>query len=151
MPREIDDAWIEEAIAAYRRIEEKQASSSPRHYRAWRPPFALLMSSIEVIVGADGAVRRVTVLGSLQTMSNTELSRSIQQATSAAHEAAEWARRKLYDETFGEYDSLRRAYENPSKLARRLESAADELARMRCELADDGPNSSPRPRPRPRS
>ena len=28
MPKEIDDAWIEEAMAAYRRIEEKQASFS---------------------------------------------------------------------------------------------------------------------------
>jgi DNA-binding protein YbaB len=106
MPREIDDAWIEEAIAAYRRIEEKQASFAQALSRlevAVRSPD----ESVEVIVGADGAVRRVTVLGSLQTMSNAELSRSIQQATSAAHEAAEWARRKLYDETFGDYDSLR--------------------------------------------
>ncbi len=106
MPREIDDAWIEEAIDAYRRIEEKQASFT----RALAQLEVVVRSPdevVEVIVGANGAVRRVTVLGSVQAMSNAELSRSILQATSAAHEAAEWARRKLYDETFGDYDSLR--------------------------------------------
>ena len=106
MPKEIDDAWIEEAIDAYRRIEEKQASFTQALSRlevVVRSPDDI----IEVVVGADGAVRRVTVLGTLQTTSNTELSRAILQATSAAHEAAEWARRKLYDETFGDYHSLR--------------------------------------------
>lgn len=105
MPREIDDVWVEEAIEAYRRIEEKQASFARALSRlevSVRSPD----DSVEVIVGADSAVKRVSVLGALDSMSNVDLSRAIQQATSAAHEAAEWARRKLYDETFGDYHSL---------------------------------------------
>lgn len=105
MPREIDDAWIEAAIAAYRRIEEKQASFS----RSLERLEVLVRSpdeSVEVVVGADGAVKRVTVLGSLESMNNAALSRAIQHATSAAHEAADWARRKLYEETFGDYERL---------------------------------------------
>lgn len=105
MPREIDDAWIEEAIAAYRRIEEKQASFARALERlevAVRSPD----DAVEVIVGADGSVRRASVLCSLDSIDSATLSRSIQQATSAAHEAAQWARRKLFEETFSEYERL---------------------------------------------
>lgn len=105
MPREIDDAWVEEAIAAYRGIEEKQASFARALERlevSVRSPD----DTVEVVVGADGAVRRVAVLGSLSSMNNAELSRAIQQATSAAHEAAQWARRKIYEETFSDYERL---------------------------------------------
>lgn len=105
MPREIDDAWVEEAIEAYRRIEEKQASftrSLERLEVTVRSPD----DAVEVIIGADGVVKRVTVLGQLASMSNEDLARSILQATSAAHDAARWARRKLHEETFGEYERL---------------------------------------------
>ncbi len=99
MAREIDDAWVEAAIAAYGRIEEKQASFA----RALQRLEVCVRSpddAVEVIVGADGAVRRVTV------MDDVALSRAIQQAMSAAHEAAEWARRKLFEETFSESERL---------------------------------------------
>jgi DNA-binding protein YbaB len=105
MPREIDDAWVEEAIEAYRRIEEKQASFA----RALERLEVSVRSSddaVEVIVGADGLIKRVAVLGELSWMSNEDLARSIHQATSAAHEAARWARRKLHEETFGDYERL---------------------------------------------
>jgi DNA-binding protein YbaB len=105
MPREIDDAWVEEAIDAYRRIEERQAS----YARALSQLEVSVRSpdgAVEIVVGAEGRVRRVQVTGSLDAMSNADLARAIEQATSAAHDAAQWARRKLYDETFGEYRSL---------------------------------------------
>jgi len=105
MPREIDDVWVEEAISAYRQIEERQAAFAQALARlevSVRSPDDV----VEVIVGADGVVRHVAVHGSLPAMSNVELSRSVLQATSAAHEAASWARRKLYEETFGDYHSL---------------------------------------------
>jgi hypothetical protein len=105
MPREIDDAWVEEAIAAYRRIEEKQerfAQSVERMEVSVRSPD----DSVEVVVGADGVVRRVNVLGNISAMSNQDLARAIQQATSAAHDAARWARHKLHEEAFGGYETL---------------------------------------------
>lgn len=105
MPREIDDAWVEEAIAAYRRIEDKQTSFTDSLSRL-EVAVRSADDVVEVVVGADGGVRKVSVHGNLGAMSNAELGRSIQQATSAAHEAAQWARRKLYDETFGDYRSL---------------------------------------------
>ncbi|WP_020526017.1 YbaB/EbfC family nucleoid-associated protein [Catelliglobosispora koreensis] len=105
MPSEIDDVWIEEAVSAYRQIEERQAAFA----RALTQLEVSVRSPddvVEVIVGGDGVVRHVNVHGSLPSMSNADLSRSIQQAASAAHEAAAWARRKLHDETFGDYRSL---------------------------------------------
>lgn len=105
MPREIDDVWVEEAIDAYRRIEEKQASFTRAVERlevSVRSPD----DTVEVVVGADGAMKRVTVLGPLPTMNSADLSRALQQATTAAQEAAQWARRKLFEETFSDYERL---------------------------------------------
>lgn len=105
MPREIDDAWLEQAIESYRRIEQKQAS----YERALSQLEVCVRSPdgcVEIVVGADGKVRRVEVSGSPQVMSNADLARAIQQATSAAYDAAEWARRKLHEETFADYRSL---------------------------------------------
>lgn len=105
MPREIDDAFIEEAIASYRRIEERQAAYDRALAQlevAVRSPDDL----IEVVVNGGGAIRRVTVIGSIDGCTNVELSRAIQQAISAADDAAGWARRKLHDETFKDYPAL---------------------------------------------
>jgi hypothetical protein len=102
MPREIDDAWIEEAIASYRAIEERQAS----YARALAHVDVTVRSAdglVEVVVGADGAVRSVNVVGRIEGRSNIELSRSIQEAITAGHDAAAWAKRKVYDETFQGY------------------------------------------------
>jgi hypothetical protein len=106
MPREIDDAWIEEAIASYRAIEDRQAGFA----RALAHVDVTVRSAdglVEVVVGADGAVRTVTVVGRIEGRSNVELSRSIQEAITAAHDAAAWAKRKVYDETFSAYVPLR--------------------------------------------
>jgi len=105
MPREIDDAWVEEAIEAYRRIEAKQTAFE-RALSQLEVSVRSPDGAVEIVVGADGKVRRVNLSGSLESMSNADLARAIEQATAAAHDAAEWARRKLHDETFGDYRSL---------------------------------------------
>jgi len=94
MPREIDDVWVEEAISAYRRIEERQESFARLLAQvevSVRSPDEL----IEVVVGADGKVRGVTVAGPVEGRSHVELSRSIQAAITSAHDAAQWARQGL--------------------------------------------------------
>ncbi|MEU7821411.1 YbaB/EbfC family nucleoid-associated protein [Catellatospora sp. NPDC049111] len=105
MPREIDDAWIEEAIASYRRIEERQASLA-RALAELEVTVHDPDDLVEVVVGGDGAVRKVVVTGSLDGLTGPQLSRAIQQAISAAHDAAAWARRKVYEETFGDFTAL---------------------------------------------
>lgn len=105
MPREIDDAWVEAAIATYQQIEERQATFA----RALERLEVCVRSSddsVEIVVAADGAVRRVSLLRPLDSMDGASLARAIQQATSAAHEAAQWARRKLFEETFSDYGRL---------------------------------------------
>lgn len=102
MAREIDEAWVEEAITRYRRIEQLQVEFDARVAKTEvtvHSPDEL----VEVQVCADGTVRKVSIVGSLQGRSNVEVSRSIEAALSAAGDAAEWARRTLYAETFGGY------------------------------------------------
>lgn len=108
MAREIDEAWVEEAITRYRRIEQLQAEFDARLAKTEvtvHSPDRL----VEVQVCADGSIRRVTVVGSLDNRTNVELSRSIEAAVSAAAEAAEWARRTLYAETFAGHAPLGRS------------------------------------------
>jgi DNA-binding protein YbaB len=105
MGREIDEAWVEEALERYRRIEELQAAFERAVRRAEvtvRSPDGL----VELVVTADGAVRQVHFLGSLQTRSAAEVARSVQNAIAAAADAARWAREKLHAETFGGYRRL---------------------------------------------
>jgi DNA-binding protein YbaB len=107
MAREIDEAWVEEAISRYRRIEALQAEFDAAVQKTEvtaRSPDGL----VEVSANAAGAVRKVTIVGSLPGRSNVDVSRSIESAIAAAAEAAEWTRRSLYAETFGGYPPLRR-------------------------------------------
>jgi DNA-binding protein YbaB len=106
--REIDEAWVEEAITRYRRIEQLQAEFDAQVTKTEvtvHSPDQL----VEVLVCADGAIRKVTIVGSLQDRTNVELSASIEAAMSAAADAAQWARRTLYAETFGGYAPLGRS------------------------------------------
>ncbi|HET6214526.1 MAG TPA: YbaB/EbfC family nucleoid-associated protein [Micromonosporaceae bacterium] len=106
MAREIDEAWVEEAIERYRRIEALQADFDKALHGVEvtvRSPDGL----VEVIVSAGGAIRAVTIVGSLQDRTNLDVSRSIQAAVAAAHDAAGWARQKLHADTFGDYRPLR--------------------------------------------
>jgi DNA-binding protein YbaB len=105
MAREIDEAWIDDAIGRFRRIESLQAEFEKAVHRVQvtvRSPDDL----VEVVVTATGAVRDVTIVGSLQGRTSADVSRSIRSAVAAAADAAEWARRKLHAEMFGDYRPL---------------------------------------------
>ncbi len=105
MAREIDEAFIEEAIQRYQRVDallaefDKAARSLEVTVRS---PDGL----VEVVVTADGTIRDVTVTGSLAGRTNAQVSRSIRDAVTAAADAASWARAKLHAETFGAYHTL---------------------------------------------
>jgi hypothetical protein len=106
MAREIDEAWIEEAVERYRRIESRRSDFDKAVHGievTVRSPDNL----VEVVVSAAGDIRGVTVVGPLHGRSNVDVSRSIQAAVTGAADAARWARRKLHDETFGDYHPLR--------------------------------------------
>jgi DNA-binding protein YbaB len=103
--REIDEAWIEDAIERYQRIEERQA----RFDEAVKGVSVTVRSPdglVEVVVSADGTIKDVQINGSLHGRSTADLSRSLREAVTAAADAAEWARRKLHADTFGEYRPL---------------------------------------------
>jgi DNA-binding protein YbaB len=103
--RDIDEAWIEEAVTAYRRIEERQAEfrrSLADIEVSVRSPDGL----IEVVVAGEGGVRNVAIVGALRSQSAAEINRSIQAALHAAKDAADWARRRLHQEVFGDYPRL---------------------------------------------
>ena len=108
MAREIDEAWVEEAVERYRRIEALQAEFDQAIRRVEvtvRSPDGL----VELIVTAAGAISDVRFLGPLHNRSSGDVARSVQAAVTAADDAARWAREKLYTETFGEYRRLAEA------------------------------------------
>ncbi|GAB7048891.1 YbaB/EbfC family nucleoid-associated protein [Catenuloplanes indicus] len=105
MPREIDEAWVDEAIARYRRIESAQAEFD----RAAAIMAVTVRSSdgtVEVDVTATGVITDVRILGSLHGRTGRELSAAVTAAVTAATEAARWAREKLRAEALADYPSL---------------------------------------------
>jgi DNA-binding protein YbaB len=101
----VDEAWIEQAIERYQRMERLVADFDKALTTVEvtvRSPDGL----VEVVVGADGAVRDVAISDDAGDLSLRELSRSVQAAVSAAADAATWARQRLYGETFGEFPAL---------------------------------------------
>ncbi|WP_033339206.1 YbaB/EbfC family nucleoid-associated protein [Catenuloplanes japonicus] len=105
MPREIDEAWVDEAIARYRRIQTAQADFD----RAAQAVAVTVRSSdgtVEVDVTAAGAITDVRVLGALHGRTNRDLSAALTDAVTGASEAARWAREKLRAEVFADYPSL---------------------------------------------
>ncbi len=105
MVGEIDEAWVEEAIERYRRIEVVRAEFD-KAVRALEVTVRSPDNLVQVVVAGDGAIRRVAVVGPLHGRTNDDLSRSIQSAVTAAADAALWARNKLRVEAFGEYRAL---------------------------------------------
>ena len=102
--REIDEAWIEEAVERYRRIDALLAEFDKAVATvevSVRSPDGL----VEVVVTADGTIRDVRI-DQLRGQSGAEVSRSVREAVTAAAGAAAWARKKLHAETFGDYRSL---------------------------------------------
>jgi hypothetical protein len=97
MARELDEAWVEEAIARHRRTERLRAG-----FEEWVRTAEVSVHSpdqlVEVRVCADGSIRNVSLAGPLRGRTDAEVSRSIEAAVGAAADAADWARRTLYAE-----------------------------------------------------
>ncbi|KXK59583.1 MULTISPECIES: YbaB/EbfC family nucleoid-associated protein [Micromonospora] len=106
MPRgEIDEAWIEEAVRRYRRIETLQAEFDQAVATVEvtvRSPDGL----VEVVVAADGRITDVRFLGPLHSRDPRAVAASVRSAITAAADAAQWAREKLHNETFAAYRPL---------------------------------------------
>ncbi|TDB74815.1 MULTISPECIES: YbaB/EbfC family nucleoid-associated protein [unclassified Micromonospora] len=105
MPREIDEAWIEEAVRRYRRIESLQAEFDQAVDTVEvtvRSPDGL----VEVVVTANGRITDVRFLGPLHHRHPREVAGSVRAAVTAAADAALWAREKLHNETFAAYRPL---------------------------------------------
>jgi DNA-binding protein YbaB len=105
MAREIDEAWIDEAIERYRRVDALRAEfdkAVAAHVVSVHSPD----DTVEVLVTAAGDITDVRIRGSLQNRSAAELAREIQAVVTNATEAARWAREKLHDEVFGAFRTL---------------------------------------------
>ncbi len=105
MAGEIDEAWVEEAIERHRRIGAVRAEFDTA-VRALEVTVRSPDNLVHVVVGGDGVIRRVAVVGQLTGRTNDDLSRSIQSAVTAAADAARWARQKLRAEAFRDYPAL---------------------------------------------
>jgi DNA-binding protein YbaB len=105
MAREVDEAFIEEAVERYRRVDALLAEFD-KAVRGVEVTVSSPDGLVEVVVSADGAIRDVAITGTLAGRSNAEVSRSVRDAVTAAADAATWARAKLHAETFGGYQTL---------------------------------------------
>jgi DNA-binding protein YbaB len=97
MARELDEAWVEEAIARHR-MAERLRDGFEEWVRAAEVSVHSADQLVEVRVCADGSVRKVSVAGPLHGHTDAEVARSVELAVGAAAEAAAWARRTLYAE-----------------------------------------------------
>lgn len=105
MGREIDEAWIEEAIERYQRVEGMLADLERALARVdvtVRSPDGL----VEIVVGADGTIRDVTISDAAHGRDPRELSKAVQAAVAAASDAAKWARKRLHQDMFSGYPDL---------------------------------------------
>ena len=105
MAREIDEAWIDEAIERYRRIDVLRGEfdkAVAAHVVSVHSPD----DTVEVLVTAAGDITDVRITGSLHNRSAGELAREVQAVVTNASEAARWAREKIHDEIFGGFRSL---------------------------------------------
>jgi DNA-binding protein YbaB len=101
----VDEAWIEQAIERYQHMERLVADFDKALTTVEvtvRSPDGL----VEVVVGADGVIRDVVISDDAADLAPRELARSVQAAVSAGGDAANWARQRLYRETFGEFPPL---------------------------------------------
>jgi hypothetical protein len=105
MAREIDEAWIDEAIERYRRLDVLRAEfdkAVTAHLVSVHSPD----DTVEVLVTAAGDITDVRIRGNLQHRNAAELARQIQAVVTSAAEAARWAREKLHSEVFGDFREL---------------------------------------------
>jgi DNA-binding protein YbaB len=103
--REIDEAFIEEAVERYQRIDLLLAEFD-KAVGGVEVTVSSPDGLVDVVVSADGTIRDVTINGSLDGRGSAEVSRSVRAAVAAAADAASWARDKLHAETFGAYRSI---------------------------------------------
>ena len=105
MAREIDEAWIDEAIDRYRRIDQLRTDfdkAVAAHSVSVHSPD----DTIEIVVTAAGEITDVRIHGSLHHRHPAEFAREMQAVVTTASEAARWAREKLHGEIFGRLRSL---------------------------------------------
>src|SRR5262249_20774967 len=103
--REIDEAWIEEAISRYERSQRLQAEFDHAVTKVdvtVRSPDGL----VELVVAADGVIRDVSISDAAQGRDVRELAAAVRGAVGAAADAARWARERLHREMFGDYPEL---------------------------------------------
>jgi YbaB/EbfC DNA-binding family len=106
MAREIDEAWIDEAIERYQGLERLRAEfdkAVASHSVSVHSPD----NSIEIVVTAAGAITDVRIHGSLHHRHPDEFAREIKAVVTTAADAARWARDKLHGEVFGPHHPLR--------------------------------------------
>jgi len=105
MAREIDEAWIDEAIERYRRVEELHAGfekAVAAHTVSVHSPD----QSIEVVVTAAGDIVDVRIHDGLRHREPSEFAREMRAVVTSAAQAARWAREKLHGEVFGSLRTL---------------------------------------------
>lgn len=105
MAREIDEAWIDEAIERYRRVEDLRSAfdqAVSTHSVSVHSPDR----SVEVVVTAAGTIVDVRLRGDLRHRDPVEFAAEIKAAVVGAAEAARWAREKLHGEVFGSFRML---------------------------------------------
>ena len=103
---QVDEAWIENAIENYQRIERLTAEFE-RALAAVEVSVHSPDGLVEVVVGGDGTVRDVVISDDAREVAPRALAKSVQAAVSAAADAATWARQRLFRERFGDLPSLR--------------------------------------------
>ena len=101
----VDEAWIEAAIQSYQRLERLTAE-----FEKSLSSVEVTVSSpdglVEVLVGADGSIRDVTISDDARGLPPRDLARSVQAAVAEAANAASWARQRVYRDTFSEFRGL---------------------------------------------
>jgi DNA-binding protein YbaB len=103
--REIDEAWIDEAIDRHRRLDQLRAEfekAVASHFVSVHSPD----DSIEIVVSAAGEITDVRIHGSLHHRNPTDFASEIQAVVTNASQAARWAREKLHGEVFGKLRPL---------------------------------------------
>jgi DNA-binding protein YbaB len=102
MAREIDEAFIDEAIERYQRIDA-QLDDFTRACAGMEVTVRSPDGLVEVVVTLAGAIRDVKIDDQLLGRGAREVSTSVRLAVTAAADAAQWARGKLQAETFADY------------------------------------------------
>lgn len=105
MAREIDEAWISEAIDRHRRVEQLRGDYD-RAVESHQVSVHSPDNSIEVTVTASGRITDIQIHGGLSHRHPGEFSRELQAAVSNATDAARWAREKLHNEVFDQFRAL---------------------------------------------